>query len=75
MHAVLEPATIRMLETLYGMGFTAGSSYREFEAAGLVPPWDAASAASAPSGQAGRRRVREDGLETIVIEPILRESE
>jgi hypothetical protein len=67
---VLEPATIRMLETIYGLGLTAGSSRPQFEAAGLVPPGvDAAT--SAGSEHRGRGYVvRPDGLETIVIEPL-----
>jgi hypothetical protein len=63
---VLDPATVRMLETLYGAGLTAGASRRQFEALGLVPP--------EPSGIAPRPRTAlktiRDGLETIVIRPL-----
>jgi hypothetical protein len=68
---VLEPATIRMLETIYGLGLTAGSSRPQFEAAGLVPPGGVGAAASAGSEHRGRGYiVRPDGLESIVIEPL-----
>jgi hypothetical protein len=68
---VLEPATIRMLETLYAAGLTAGSSRRQFEAAGFVPPESESAAALA---EAGRRAtgyvVGHQGEETIVIRRI-----
>lgn len=68
---VLEPATIRMLETIYGEGLTAGSSRRQFEAAGLVPPERTGAATAARSENRGRGHIlRQDGLETIVIEPL-----
>jgi hypothetical protein len=59
---VLEPATIRMLETLYAAGLTAGSSRREFEAAGFVPAETASSLAAS-----GRRVMRQEGIETIIV--------
>ncbi len=67
---VLEPATIRMLETLYGMGLTAGSTRGQFEAAGLVP----SQTATAQSLQTSGRRslgyvVRSEGSDTVVIKP------
>jgi len=70
---VLEPATMRMLETIYAMGFTAGSSHRQFEAAGLVPPEATGAAPSVLSKRGSRHVVRQDGLETIVIEPIFQQ--
>jgi hypothetical protein len=62
---VLEPATIRMLETLYGMGLTAGSTRRQFEAAGLVPSASAARATESDRRSPGYL-VETEGLETIV---------
>jgi hypothetical protein len=67
---VLEPATIRMLEMLYGAGLTAGSTRGQFQAAGFVLP---EAAGAAPPLQADRRRgyvVREEGDETLVIKPL-----
>ncbi len=72
--SVLDPATIRMLETLYGMGLTAGSTRRQFEAAGLVP--SAETAATAPAGRAlalPGYRLRTEGLDTVVVKPVRRE--
>jgi hypothetical protein len=71
---VLDPATIRMLDTLYGAGLTAGSTRAQFEAAGLVPPlgegasFRAPASARKPSGYV----VRPDGDETLVIKPACR---
>jgi hypothetical protein len=68
---VLEPATVRMLETLYGAGLTAGSTRRQLEAAGFVPPEAGSAAAIAESARRARADVvGRDGDETIVIERI-----
>jgi hypothetical protein len=71
---VLEPGTIRMLETIYGAGLTAGSTRREFEAAGFVPPESAGAASMAASGRTDRGYfVRQEGTETLVIKPFYQE--
>lgn len=70
---VLDPATIRMLETVYGRGLTAGSTRRQFEAAGLVSPEGAGMTGSAASGLRPSGYVsRPDGLETVVLKPVCR---
>jgi hypothetical protein len=71
---VLEPATIRMLETIYGAGLTADSTRRQFEAAGLVPPEGTGGASLAAS----QRRplgydVKEEGIEIVVRKPLCQE--
>jgi hypothetical protein len=67
---VLEPATVRMLETVYAAGLTAGSTRRQFEAAGLVPPEGTGAASLAASDRRAREYVvKEDGLETVVTKP------
>lgn len=67
---VLEPATIRMLETIYGAGLTAGSTRRQFEAAGLVLPESAGAGSLAASDRRARGyAVNEDGIETVVTKP------
>jgi hypothetical protein len=69
---VLEPATVRMLKTLYDAGLTPGSSRRQFEAAGFVAP-ETAGAAAGPAQAARRARARvvgHQGDETIVLEEI-----
>jgi hypothetical protein len=71
---VLDPATVHMLETLYGAGLTAGSTRAQFEAAGLVPP-ESEGAARRASGSAREPSgyvVRPDGDETLVIKPACR---
>jgi len=68
---VLEPATVRMLETLYDAGLTAGSSRRQFEAAGFVPPETGSAAALAEAGRRVRGHVvGHEGDETIVVKHI-----
>jgi hypothetical protein len=68
---VLEPATVRMLETLYAAGLTAGSSRRQFEAAGFVPSEGEGAAVRAGPGRRGRGDVAgHEGQETIVIKRI-----
>jgi hypothetical protein len=67
----LDPATVRMLETIYGAGLTAGTRRRQFEAAGFV----SSSTMSASSLDELTRRpsgyqVREDGIETVVRRPL-----
>lgn len=65
---VLEPATIRMLETLYGMGLTAGSTRAQFEAAGLVPPETPGASVLGKSDRRSRGYVvRSEGIETVVV--------
>jgi hypothetical protein len=72
--SVLDPATIRMLETIYGMGLTAGATRRQFEAAGLVPPEGTGAASLAASGRRARGYVvRQEGIETVVITPFCQE--
>ena len=67
---VLDPATVRMLEALYGAGLTAGSSRTQFEAAGFVPPEDSsASAATDSRGPTSRPLAAPDGDETLVVKP------
>jgi hypothetical protein len=65
----LDPATIRMLQTLYGAGLTAGSTRQQFEAAGFIP---SESAGIAPSAASSRRPpayfVTREGDETVVTE-------
>ena len=72
----LDPATIRMLETLYGMGLTAGSTRRQFEAAGLVP---AEGTNAVPPNSSDRRHrgyvIREEGDETLVIKPLCQQAQ
>jgi hypothetical protein len=66
----LDPATVRMLQAIYDAGLGAGSSRREFEAAGLVP------SAAASTGHGGALPlppgylVRPDGIETMVRRPL-----
>jgi hypothetical protein len=68
---VLDPATTQMLETLYGMGLTAGASRRQFEAAGLVPAEYPAAASSARSEHPRPAHVlRREGLETVIVKPL-----
>jgi len=64
---VFDPATVKMLETLYGAGFTSGASRRQFEAAGFVP-----SAVTAGARDERRRPAiaRQDGEETVVVRPL-----
>jgi hypothetical protein len=69
---VLDPATVRMLETLYGTGLTAGSSRTQFEAAGLVPQAASASSMGEARRTDPRRVVRTEGLETVVLKPLCR---
>jgi hypothetical protein len=70
---VLDPATVRMLATLYGMGLTAGSSRTQFEAAGLVPAGAASASSRAEAGRTDPRHVvRTEGLETVVLKPLCR---
>ena len=74
---VLEPATIRMLETIYSFGFTAGASRRDFQAAGLVAPDAVETAAieSPPSAGTGRGSlVREEGEERLVIQQVCQQA-
>ena len=66
----LDPATVRMLETIYGAGFTAGSSRRQFEAAGLVPPEGTGAAPLAASDRRSGYVVTEEGAETLVLKPL-----
>jgi hypothetical protein len=67
---VLDPATVRMLQTLYGAGLTAGAERGQFEAAGFVPPEDSgASAAAQALGRRARSRGEPDGDETFVVKP------
>lgn len=67
---VLEPATIRMLETIYGAGLTAGSTRRQFEAAGLVPPESTGGGSVAASERKPLGYdVREEGGEIVVRKP------
>jgi hypothetical protein len=72
----LDPATIRMLETLCGTGLTAGSTRRQFEAAGLVP---AEGTGGVPLTSSDRRRrgyvIREEGDETLVIKPLCQQAQ
>ena len=71
---VLDPGTIRMLETIYGAGLTAGSTRRQFEAAGLVPPESVGGAPLAATDRKSRGYVvRQEGLETLVIKPLCQE--
>jgi len=67
----LDPATIRMLETIYGAGLTAGTRRRQFEAAGLV---SSGALSASPRDELARRpsgyKVTEDGLETVVRRPL-----
>jgi hypothetical protein len=72
---MLEPATIRMLEAIYGAGLTADSTRRQFEAAGLVPP----EGTGGGSLTASRRMplgydLREDGAEVVVRKPFCEDS-
>jgi hypothetical protein len=68
---VLEPATIRMVGTLYAAGLTAGASRRQFEAAGFVPPESECAAALARAGRpVPGDVVGYEGAETIVIKRI-----
>lgn len=65
----LDPATIRMLETVYGAGLPAGSTRRQFEIAGLVPPGGAGAASPSLSQRSGYL-VTQEGLETVVLKPL-----
>lgn len=71
---LLDPATIRMLETIYGAGLTAGSSRRQFEAKGLVSP-EGAGALPLTASDLRRRGyvVRQEGLETVIVKPVCQE--
>jgi hypothetical protein len=72
---VLDPATIRMLETIYGAGLTAGASRREFEAKGLVSPEGAGTSPLTASDRSRRGQVvRQEGLETLVIKPLCQQT-
>ena len=69
----LDPATIRMLETIYGAGLSAGSRRGQFEAAGLV----SSANMTVPSGEQYARRppgyrVWQEGMETVVRRPLCR---
>jgi len=64
----LDPATTRMLETIYGQGLTAGASRAQFEAAGLVPPASAAALAALARRPRGYR-AWSDGNEIVVVKP------
>lgn len=70
--AVLDPATVRMLQALYGAGLSAGSTRAEFEAAGFVPP-ESESAMVPAMFMRGRptHSVRQDGDESVVIRRIV----
>jgi hypothetical protein len=71
---VLDPATIRMLKALYGAGLTAGSTRRQFEAAGFVPPEGASATPHATSSQKPAAEVvKQDDGETLVIRHLFRE--
>ena len=69
----LDPATIRMLETIYGAGLSAGSRRRQFESLGLV----SSANMTVPSGEQYARRpsgyrVWQDGIEIVVRRPLCR---
>src|SRR5262249_51600462 len=61
----LDPATVKMIDTIYGAGLTAGASRREVEALGFVNA-DGASIARADRAQAAGAFVTQSGLETVV---------
>jgi hypothetical protein len=65
----LDPATVRVLETLYGAGLTAGATRRQFEAAGFVPSAAAASARR-PDARGPGFVLRQEGEETVVVRPL-----
>jgi hypothetical protein len=65
----LDRASIRMLETIYAAGFTAGTTRAQFQAAGFVLPESASLLA--PAGLRPSARIeRQDGLETVVLKPL-----
>lgn len=66
---VLDPATIRMLETIYGAGLTAGASRRQFEALGFVLPEAQSARAGQARGWPGATVTRE-GVETVLRRPV-----
>jgi hypothetical protein len=63
----LDPATVRMLQDLNDMGFTAGTSRRQLEAAGIVLPEAGTSLARLPPTHTVIER---SGLETVVLKPV-----
>jgi len=67
----LEPATLKMLETVYEAGLSAGSSRRQFAALGFVARESEFSAAltGAPLRAPGTTAAR-DGIETVVRRPV-----
>jgi hypothetical protein len=69
---VLDPATVRMLETVYDAGLTPGSTGSEFEASGLVPSASVASF-DAPAPSSPGYVVTREGLETVVLKPLCEE--
>jgi hypothetical protein len=68
--AELDPATLQMLATVYGAGMSAGSSRRQFEAAGFVFPEGVGSASLAAVERSRLGSVgTEEGIETAVLKP------
>jgi hypothetical protein len=69
--AQLDPATVKMLDTVYGAGLSAGASRRQFEALGLVIS-PSASAAQATRVLPPGTTLSQYGLETVVTRPVCR---
>jgi hypothetical protein len=68
----LDPATVKMLDTVYGAGLSAGSSRRQFEALGFVIPASASAATRATRALPRGTSVSQYGLETVVTRPVCR---
>jgi hypothetical protein len=67
---MLEPATIRMLETVYDAGLTPGSTRGQFEAVGLVLP-EGTTAVPPGASELGSRthRITQEGIEIVILKP------
>lgn len=67
----IDRASVRMLETIYAAGFTAGTHRRTLEAAGFVAP-EAAGLRAQHAQRSDAGIERQSGLETVVLKPLCR---